>query len=413
MIPRKIESKLIKYLDNFKIVVVSGARQTGKSTLVKYIAGKRGLNYVSFDTAKYRNLASSDTEVFLKQQQPPIAIDEVQKVPQIIEEIKYIADNSPGNGQFLLTGSVDLLASPRIKESLTGRVAFIELFPFATSELKNREYNLIDCLFDKTIFDWISSYDINIEKIADTLWHGRFPVPMTLDREMTFSWFETYIRTRVLKDFNDLTQKSLHKAYTVERLIELLSYQTASLLNVSNIAKDLKVHPMTAKNYIYYLEKLFIIKQLRPFYRNIGKQVTKKTKLYFIDTGLAANMLGLSVEQLLEKGKAFGQLLENFIYLELIKEMSFSSQQYKIYYYRDDKANEIDFIIKNRFGKFIAIEVKSKSVVKPADLVGIKSFYNRYGKDLLYAYVFFGGSEVSALKLGDLTVYLLPYAALF
>ncbi len=413
MIKRFLEDKILKVLDNFKIVYLAGARQTGKSTLVRHIGEKLGYKYVSLDDDDDRNLAINDPAQFFEIYNTPLIIDEIQKAPQIINRIKQIVDNSPQNGQFILTGSANLFANPRLQDTLTGRIAVLKLYPFSVFELKSNEFNLVKALFDKTITSALQKYECaNIKTIAQRLYTGLYPAVINLDKEFLGLWFENYIKTRLLSEIDALTERDLRKHQALEQLFYLLAGQNANLLNIANIAKDLKIHYQTAKAYLYFLEQIFTIERLQPFYSNISKQVLKTPKIYFTDTGLASYLSRPNLNLLMQKKENFGGLLENFIYLELRKHSSFLLDTPKIYFFRGpNRQYEIDFILENSDNELIAIEVKAGSNITPADLKGMKYFADKH--KVKHLYVFYGGQKLSALQLNGHTVYLLPYCKLF
>ena len=413
MIERKIYERFEKLYKNFRVVYLAGARQSGKSTFIKDFAQKHNIKYVNFDNPKIRESASQNPDLFLELNPKPLAIDEVQRVPDIIDYIKISADQSDDRGQYILTGSSNLFHNKHIHESLSGRIAIINMYPFSTSEIKKWDFNLIDILFDKKFYQHLNNIAItNFEQIKQTLCTGRFPEPVLFDLK-PYDWFKGYLYTRINKDIEELTEKSLYKISILEKLMPLLAHQISSLLNLTHIATEIKSSYKTVKTYFQYLKALFLVETLLPFYKNIGKQVTKTPKLYFIDTGLVCFLLKLSSDSLEPFSSEFGRLLENHIYLELKKEIEASLENYEIFYYRNDKKQEVDFVIENSKADFIAIEVKAKSNIKSSDLKGLANLISKLGNKLFASYVFYGGKEIAVTKVANSNVFLIPYAYLF
>jgi hypothetical protein len=344
-----------------------------------------------------------------------LVIDEVQAVPDIISYIKIIVDRNDRPGDFLLTGSVDFLRFSKITESLAGRTVLQRLYPFSVGELKQRDFSLIDSLFDGSIIHKLSSEVLDFGQIAERLVTGFFPEAIKLSSIPDIhQWFESYVKSRILKDFEDLTEKKLHKLHIVPRLLQLLANQTASIIKKNKISQDLHITYPTTITYLSLLETLFIIDFIQPFFPNVGKQAIRSPKMYFVDTGLLAYLLNLTPDLLLEKyDQYFGQFLENFVFNELQKEISYSHDLYKIYFYRDNKQNEVDFIIEKFGGDLICIEVKAKSKITAKDLSGMRFFHNRFAGRIKGLYVFYGGQVLSATKINGQTVILLPVGALF
>ncbi len=415
MINRKIESKILKALNNFRIVYINGARQTGKTTFVKQIATKKSYNYVTFDDEEKLQLAKNNPNLFFVTNKPPIIIDEVQKVPHIINKIKTFVDNKPDKkGQFILTGSVDLLKSVKINESLAGRMVGYELYPFSFTELNYINFSLLEILFKPDFYKYFENIkNQNHNEILNRLLIGGFPEIQSIDVSMHKKWFSNYFKARISKDINSLTENNLRKANKIPELLKLLSMQSANLLNISNLTNKLKLSFDTVGNYIYLLEAMFLIEKLKPYEKNVGKQVKKMNKLYFTDTGFISHLSRISEDKLLKDRKLFGQLLENYIYNELKKHISFSNENFEIFYYRDNKTFEVDFIIENNEGQIICVEVKSAQNITKKELKGLQSFKRNFEQNIEAMYVFYGGEEISAIDIDNFPVYLLPYKYLF
>ncbi len=412
MIKRKLEDLITDLLKYFKIVFIAGARQVGKSTLARYLAGKLGYTYISLDDPEMRKTIKAAPDLFLATTKSKLVIDEIQKIPELIDYIKINVDTNEQKGQFILTGSTNIFHNPKIYESLAGRMVITKLYPFSAAELKEWDFNLVEILFRKDFYNFIKDLPVSdYDKAISFILKGRFPPVFNLDK-FSNKWFSSYIEARINKDLNDLTEKKLHKLSNVKKLLKLLADRSAGLLNVNHISQELKTSYQTAKNYLTYLEALYLIEPLQPFYTNVGKQVIKQPKVYLMDTGLITYLLDLSESKFDFLSSDLGKLLETHVYLELKKEISYSQQEFQIFYFRDDKKNEVDFIIQNSKGELIAIEVKAKTAINSNDLKGLRVFYNRYADRISKLYIFYGGDKIGAEKLNDTVVYKLPWRIL-
>ena len=289
-----------------------------------------------------------------------------------------------------------------------------ELYPFSFTELNDINFNLVEILFKPDFYKYFENIkNQNHNKILNRLLIGGFPEIQSIDVSMHKQWFLNYFKARISKDINSLTENNLRKANKIPELLKLLSSQSANLLNISNLANKLKLSFDTVVNYIFLLEAMFLIEKLKPYEKNIGKQVKKMNKLYFTDTGFISSLLKLTKDKLLADRQIFGQLLENYIYNELRKHISFSSENFEMSYYRDNKTYEVDFIIENNNGQIICVEVKSAQNITKNELKGLRSFKRNFEQNIKAIYVFYGGEEISAMDIDNFPVYLLPYKYLF
>ena len=409
-IRRKIEDKLLWAMDNMRVVYLSGARQVGKSELVKQIAKSKGVGYITFDDDNIREFAQNNSQLFFSVNQPPIVIDEVQKAASVISQIKLEVDQRQRKGDFLLTGSVSLLSISKLSESLAGRIVFLTLYPFSVAEVKKWKFNFVEALFSDAPFDYLVDLDVSsYQQLIRRLLLGGFPENYFSEYNAVNIWFEGYLQSRIKKDILQLTERGLYKMGIFDKLLRLLAHQAGNLLNINNIAQDLKVHHTTAKSYFTLLENIYLAEILPSYRRNIAKRVVKMPKVYFVDTGLLSYLLGMTENKLIySKQDYLGQILENYVYLELRKHLSFFVGRYGLFYYRDLKQNEVDFIIENQEGELVAIEVKSKSNILSSDLKGLKAFLSAVKQPVKNCFIIYGGQSLSALKLLDRTIYLIP-----
>ncbi len=412
MFYRKAQNKILKGFQNGRITIINGARQCGKTTLVRQIAKEQNIPYITLDDTKKLELAKNNAQNFIEFYTPPIVIDEIQYAPELIPYIKQKVDFENKKGMYLLTGSSDFYKNTKITESLAGRMLHYELFNLSAAEINNYQDNIIDMIFDKDLSKLINfsnqTKTKNINDVFQKITVGGFPELQNLDTEIRKIWFQSYLQSRILKDVESFFD--INKEHKILDLITILAANTANLLNINSIAKTIQLDFKTIKKYIELLEAMYLIKRIPPYSKNITKQVIKQRKLHFTDTGLVSYLLNISSKQLINHETEFiGSLLENYIFTELAKESSYADNPVKIYHYRDLRKNEIDFILQSADNKIVPIEVKTKSEIKAKDISGILNFAQNYSGKIFRAFVFYSGKELVPMSnKAGLNIYLIP-----
>lgn len=408
MIYRKILSKIQKALKDTPVIFISGPRQAGKTTLVKYISENiHPAKYLNFDDATILAAAKTNPEGFLEVYKDNLILDEVQRVPEIFLVIKKIVDNNRKPGKFILTGSANIFLLPKISESLVGRMEIIKLFPISLSEISESKDNFIEKVISDNFSIKSSGGPKNdlIEKILS----GGFPeVISRKDKDRQNAWFNSYITTLIERDVRDIT--NIERLTDLPRLLKILASRVGTLLNFAEISRSASIPQTTLKRYITLFEALFLIYFVPTWSGNISKRAIKTPKLYFLDTGIAAYLIGFKRDKVLVDAPLWGKLLENFILTELLKQLSWSKIEGNIFYYRTASAQEIDFIIERRDGKLIAIEVKSNNKVDKEDFKHIVSFSEDVKKKFLRGIVFYTGEEFVSFGNG---LYAVPISYLW
>ncbi len=411
MINRNLTTKIIKALNNFRIVSINGPRQSGKTTLVKFIADQKAMNYITFDDQQKRNLALDDPKNFIKYYaKKPIVIDEVQLVPEIIPEIKTLVDEQNHKGMFLLTGSADILKMQKVTESLAGRIVRYNLYPLSNAEIQNKNNNLIDQIFQESFFDIdLPSCQFELEEILASIIRGGYPEILSIDEEFRNDWFDSYIDSRIQKDIIQMRQINVNRLLQIRKLLQILATHTSSLLNYNTIANKLQIDNKTVAAYIEILEAMYIIKIIPSYFVNLSLRVIKSPKIQFIDTGLVSSLLNLNVKNLFEnKNGIYGSIIENYVYSELLKFSTYSKQSINIYHFRDLKKNEVDLVLENRDGQIIGIEIKAKSIIKKSDLKPMIELANHSKSRFLRGFVFYSGKEILPYFMDNYEIYLFP-----
>ena len=342
-IKRNIEKTVLELSKNYPVVMVCGQRQVGKSTMLNTIKGDR--KYVTFDDLKAKNLAKTDPELFFDTYGFPILIDEFQKEPSILEEIKRIVDlkllnNEDANGLFWLTGSQKFKMMKNISESLAGRVAVLDMSSLSMSELDNKDKGLFVPKIDELKKrDFIQK---DVHQIYESIFKGGMPKVNTshIDRER---YYMDYVNTFLERDIKDLSQ--VGKLDEFYQFLVYVAAHTAQQIKYDSISKEIGVSAPTIKEWISILERSGVIFILHPYYSKTTDRLVKTPKMYFMDTGLAAYLTNWSNPLTLESGAASGAFFETFVVSEIVKSYYNSGKPLNLYYYRDIDQKEIDLLI--------------------------------------------------------------------
>lgn len=351
---RKIESVLKKYIQVFPVVALSGPRQSGKSTLLKHLFGD--YEYITFDSPRNMAFMKEDPEGFINKYNNKVIFDEVQKAPEIFNLIKLIVDqNRDQSGQFIITGSSQLQMAKSIKETLAGRIGLLTLLPFQFNE-------------------------IPFEDREASQFKGCYPEVITKRHEYWDIWYDSYISTFVEKDVREMI--NIGDLNDFKRFILLLASRTSQILNYSTIAGEIGISSMTARRWISVLEASYIIFLLPPYYNNLGKRIIKAPKLYFWDTGLVANLVGIETKKNYEMGMMAGAIFENYVISEIKKSSIHKNDRSNFYYFRTNHGIEID-LIKECKSNLELYEIKSGMSFKPSMVKNFELFSEKENSQYL------------------------------
>jgi uncharacterized protein len=411
MVHRKIESTIVEMLKYFRVVAINGPRQSGKTTLQKKIAKDKEIAYYSFDVKDTFKIAKDDPNNFIEyiSKDKNVAIDEVQMIPEIIPAIKIAVDEKNRKGMFLITGSSDLFKNSKIKESLAGRMASFNLYPLSYSEINNKDINIIDKFFSDDFNRIDVDESITKEDLVSAVVNGGYPEVYELPPKAKQAWFEFYIKSRITSDIATIENVDLEKIIHLDSLLKVLASQVASLVNYTNIANAIGLADKTVKKYIKLLEALYIIELVPAYSNNRLKRVVKSPKVHFIDSGLASYLLSASVESLmLGKNEHLGNLVETFVYSELIKHASSSEERVEIYHYRDQQKKEVDFVIESHSGDIVALEIKSGSNLKKEHFKGLVALANTIKNKSFKGIILYSGDKILPYKIDEHQFWAIP-----
>ncbi len=398
---RENSNLLISALKSMPVVVLSGMRQTGKSTLLQHLPGFEKSQYFTFDDFNTLESAKRNPEAFLEKDGLTI-IDEAQKFPDILHVIKHRVDQHRKPGQFILSGSANFLLLKNITESLAGRAIYLTLFPFSyreVSELTRLKPALIAFLENGKFPQKNLKAPIHWKNIT----MGGMPSVCLGDVKEPKIWFRGYEQTYLERDVRSLSQVGDLVAY--RNLLHLVALRNAQVLNQSDLARDAKLNVMTTSRYLSLMEASFVIYRLPPYLRNRSSRLIKSPKIYLTDTGLAAFLMGEKTVAEHELLKGF--LWENYVLQNLQSILAAHQPDAQIFYWNIQGRHEVDFIIELEH-KTLAIEVKYGSRIHEGDLAGLRA-YLASSKQCLGGIVAYNGSEIVQL---DKNIWAVPMAIL-
>lgn len=379
MILRVAQAELINLASQYKAIAVIGPRQSGKTTLVRAVFPEKP--YVSLENLEARSYALEDPKAFLNQFPDGAVLDEVQRTPALFSYLQQIIDESDQKAQFILTGSNNFLLQQNITQSLAGRVGYLHLLPFSLSEIQ----------------------DVAPAQIHELLFKGFYPPLYDQNFEIQ-KWLSNYIKTYLEKDVRQL--RSIKNLVVFEKFLRLCAGRVGQLFNKNALALETGVDSKTIESWIGVLEASFIVLRLQPHHKNFNKRIVKMPKLYFYDVGLASALLGVQEAKQLEFHPFKGNLFENMVIIELLKQRLNTGKANNLYFWRNSKGNEVDVIIDN-FDHLIPVEIKVGKTITQEYFKGLNywnKLTNTSGGKVIY------GGEGYQKRSQDLEV--IPFEAL-
>jgi predicted AAA+ superfamily ATPase len=381
-------------LTDTPVVMVIGPRQCGKTTLVRQFVDK-GRQYVTLDDDTVLDAARSDPAGFVRGFDM-VAIDEVQRAPELLRAIKRSVDSDRRAGRFLLTGSANILTLPQVSESLAGRMEVVHLMPISRAEMAGKKPAFLKTAFAGKMVKPRSAM------IGDELVHavlvGGYPEMLRRDNpRRRQTWARNYVRAIVERDVRDIAE--VEKLDQVPRLLQVLAHHSGQLANFTQAGGRLGLDDKTTQKYTGILEQLFLVYRLSPWFGNQLKRLIKTPKLHFLDSGLLAALLGLTAERIAKDRSAFGPLLETFVFSEVVKQTAWCEESYTLHHYRDKDQDEVDIIVEDERGAKVGIEVKASATVYASDFRGIRKLLNICGDDLKLGVVLYDGTKI--VPFGD------------
>lgn len=377
LLDRHIRRDIVEALSDTRVVVVLGARQVGKSTLVEQIAAKdHPARVLTFDDRATREAAAEDPTGFVAGVATPVVIDEVQRVPDVLLAIKRRVDRNPEPGQFLLTGSANILTAPRIADALTGRAEYYRLSPFSQGELQGHREEFIARLFAGR-FPGVADGPVGRGAYAEQVSAGGYPEAVQRSSRRRTRFFESYVETIVQRDLSSIAR--VHDQANVRRLLEAFAATSGSLVNFDGLGRDLGVSANTLRSHADLLATLFLVTRVPSWQTNLLSRVIKASKVHVNDSGLLCSLAGIDARRIEEDGAAAAMAFETFAVMELLRQAQWQPEPVRLYHYRDKEKREVDALLERRDGSIVAIEVKATASVTRADFRALRHLRGRLG----------------------------------
>lgn len=392
MIHRHAIAQLHEALDDTPVVYLQGARQTGKSTLAKHLVEQRFASYLTLDTATALAAANDDPDGFVAGLAYPAVIDEVQRVPALAVAIKAAVDADRCAGRFLLTGSAGAMSLPRLADSLAGRMELHTLWPLSQGEIDGTRETFIDRLFapQLAIPDTVTDTE---DEVIDRICAGGYPEARIRQAgRRRNAWFDAYIDAISQRDVRELA--NIDRLLDLPRLLRLLASRTGQLVNHADLARVIGMPQSTLKRYMALLEATFLVQRLPAWFTSLGKRLAKAPKLMLADTGLLARLLDVNAARLRRDRTLLEHVLENFVAMELTKQLSWCERRCQLFHFRTESGAEVDLVIEDRAGRLVGVEVKCTATLRPRDFTGLKALAEIAGDRFVRGVVVHLGTDV-------------------
>lgn len=394
--PRHLESVIAEALADTRVVIVNGARQAGKSTVVhRLVRDRSGVLERKLDRPNDLSAARLDPTEFVAHD-GLLVIDEVQRAPELILPIKARVDADTRPGQYLLTGSARLLGLRSLPDALVGRSETVELWPFSQGEIDDAPDRFVDTVFAAApTLDTAAA--LTRSDYLDRAVRGGFPEAVERSGHRRARFFESYARDLIDRDVTQLGE--IQRRDDLTRLLSILADRTASPLSVEGIANGLAISKNTVERYIALFEEVFLVKRIPAWTNSATNRATRQRKLVFVDSGMCAHLAGLSVERLHRDPSRSGSLIESFVISEIARQLAWSDEFARLHHYRTRDGEEVDAVLEHHDGRVVGIEVKASSSVSSDDLRHLRHLRTKAGERFHLGLLLYTGTEV--LPLGD------------
>ena len=392
---RRIEPRIAEALLDTPVVLLAGPRQAGKTTLVRQIAEQQGLRYLTMDD-QLTLLSAREDPVGMVRSLDRAVIDEIQRAPELLLAIKKSVDEDRRPGRFLLTGSANLMALPTVADSLAGRMETLSLLPLSQSEIGSHSGNWIDSAFAGQILE--AEHPALGSDLIERVLRGGYPEAISrASAKRRVTWARQYIDAIIQRDVHDVA--GIEKLDQLPRFLRALAQTAGQMCNYTQLGAQVGLDGKTASRYIGLFEQMYLLKRIDVWARNRLNRVVKTPKLQFIDSGLLTALLNLNNEEVQRDRTRFGNVLETFVFGELLKHASTAEGDYHLLYYRDAAKFEVDVVIENGAGLIVGVEVKASATVKERDLRGLKKLASLAGDQFKMGVLLYDGVET--MPMGD------------
>ncbi|MDR1151106.1 MAG: ATP-binding protein [Bifidobacteriaceae bacterium] len=395
IIERHALARVDEALTDTRVVLINGARQSGKSTMAAHIARQRDAASFSLDRSVTLDAAHRDPTAFVRAANPMV-IDEVQRAPELFLAIKEVVDSGFEPGRFLLTGSARILGLRGLPDTLLGRMETVELWPLSQGEIDDTPDGFVDAAF-RDGPDLAHHSNETRSGYVHRLVRGGFPEAVARTGRRRARFHEAYIADLVNRDVMQLS--AIEHGPELRRLITLLAGRSGQVIQTTNIANDVGLPRQTVERYLSLLEEVFLIKRLPYWSHGATARATRAPKLAFVDSGIAATILGYDETSLADVTTPRGGILEGFVAMEIARQATWARHSVDLFHYRTRDGVEVDIVLQDRRQRIIGIEVKAAATVRGADFRGLRHLQQRLGHDFVAGYVLYLGEQT--LPFGD------------
>jgi len=391
------------------VVLVEGPRQAGKTVLVRDLVGAhRPAAYRTLDDAQTLAIAREDPQGFVLGQPDPVVLDEVQRLPEMFRAIKLSVDRDRRPGRFLLTGSANVLALPRLSDSLAGRMAIVNIWPLSQGEIDGAPDDFVATVFGEADLKWWPASQTRADLVA-RLTRGGFPPAVSIAAASTREgWLRHYATTVLERDVRDVS--AVPDRVALPRVLRMLAARSGSVLNVSDFARFAGLPRTSLDRYLALFAVIFTLRLVPAWSGDVARRLVRAPKVLFVDSGLAAHLVGCDARRLLDDPDQLGPLLETFVGGELVRQVDRCAQRIELLHYRDASGAEVDWVLEDPRGRLVGIEVKATTAPTARDFRGLKAFAAQVGERFHRGILLHTGEH--AVPMGE-RVWALPIEALW
>lgn len=404
MLSRWMRPRIERALLDTPAVFVAGPRQAGKSTLVRSL---RDDGYVTLDRATMRAAAADDPDGFIAGLPETAALDEIQRVPDLLLAVKAAIDERREPGRYLLTGSANVLMVPAVADALPGRMEIIELWPLSQGEIDGRSETFVDLIFgDGLAGGAVRGSDRG--EVLDRVLRGGFPEVVQRPPDRRGDWFESYLTAVVEREVRDLS--SVGSVSELVTMIRLIAARSGALFNLADVARGAGLPQSTARRYLGLLRAVFLVLEVPAWTTSLTTRIVRASKLCLVDSGLTAHLLGLSRDRLAAEPHLAGPVVEAFVAMELRKQIGWSRTRPALAHFRSRRGDEVDLVMEARDGRLVGVEVKASATVRGDDFAGLRALEALGGDRFKRGVVLYTGRDVVAFGANQVAA---PLSALW
>lgn len=397
LVARHVKPFVVEALAEARAVCLLGARQVGKSTLVREIARhEHPARYVTLDDETESRSAATDPTGYVARLHGPTVIDEIQRAPALLLALKRRLDESDAPGQFLITGSANVLTLPTIADALPGRVDYLRLSPFSQGELSGRREAFVEQLLSGTTPE-VEGSEVGAGAYAQRIAIGGFPEAQRRSRRGRRTFFESYVASILGRDLDDVAR--VRDGESVGRLLAAIASRSAGLFSARGLSRELGADHKTIASHTRILEDLFLVRRLPAWHVNLGNRQIKTPKIHVADSGLLSHLLGASAERIVADGQIAGLLFETFSANELLRQSDWAEGAPAFFHWRDRGGREVDIVIEAPGGEVAGVAVKSSATVTSRDFAGLAHLRDALGERFQAGVVLYTGERT--LSFGE------------